>query len=431
MHGLPSYYGTAVHRHYMFDPTTNLITWTPMSIAWQGSQREDVCEFNGSYYRSVGANGNYLYAYQSGVWTNIVLTNLSYCGPMVVYGGVLTAGSGAGGWVYQYTGTTWNALGSAPTGYSQIVRLVVMGGYLYAACNNGTVFMWQSPNWVKVGSTIAEAAISWMELIGGNLYITTPTGKVYQWNTTTSTWVSLGIPCSGLTNVLHIRDNGSGLVTMACWDNGQVWQYNGTAWVQLGTAGVTIMANGGYTEPLPVTFSGSHQFNVVDLCVLNGNLYAYVHDNGSYGVEYLVLWNPTGAVWKSYARWALPWIDVRQANNGFMVIDKPAVGGTIAIMPDYGVTLRVTEIFASKWNCAGTTPTVGHTPMVSAYTAMQGIGTAIPFVAGAAGTESAFCQGLSRDFLLTHEHIMILTNGTGIIAPIGCHGLQHVGGHQA
>ena len=262
-----------------------------------------VWRFDGSTWQIVGGQG------VNGSWpVNTYEAVMS----MTSMGGNLYAGLGTGagdGEVWRFNGTTWTQIGGDSlnsgwtTNYDEVYSLVSMGGSVYAGLGNtateAEVWKWNGSVWSKVGGDGLNSSwnttyerVSSMAVYGGVLYAgignTVTDAEVWRFNGTNA-WTKIGgdgVSSSWNTNYEQIESliayNGklyAGLGNST--GDAEVWEYNGSTWVQSGGDSL----NGSWLD-------GQYE-QAKSLSVYNGRLYAGLGNSAGDGE----VWELDGSTW--------------------------------------------------------------------------------------------------------------------------------------
>ena len=268
-----------------------------------------VWEYDGTTWRIVGGQGI------DGSWAHSLIENVY---SMVTYKGNLYVGTGltAGdGDVWRYNGSSWTQVGGdglnsgwSGAGYEGVYSLGVYNGNLIAglgaSAQDAEVYSYNGTSWSKIGGD--GVASSWsaasnievvntISVYAGNLYVglgnSAGDGDVWRYNGTA--WLQVGgdglnssWPVSTYENVnsMSVYDNKLVVGLGDTTGDAEVWTYSGTAWSQIGGDGLNAGFGGA---------SGYDYERVRSLTVYNGNLYAATgSDTGDGDV-----WQWNGTAW--------------------------------------------------------------------------------------------------------------------------------------
>ena len=187
---------------------------------------------------------------------------------MSSHNGKLYVGLGAStgdGEVWELTGTSWTKIGGDgdnggwANNYEEVNSLASFGGNLYAGLgnsgNDAEVWQWDGSSWTKIGGdgdnsgwTTNYERVSAMGVLNGQLYVglgaSAGDSEVWGWNG--SVWNKIGgdgvngswdpTPTNMHEQVESMMPFGNklyvGLGNSA--DDAEVWEYDGTAWIQIG-----------------------------------------------------------------------------------------------------------------------------------------------------------------------------------------------------
>ena len=214
---------------------------------------------NGNGWELVGGQG------VNGSWDP---NTYEWVSSMSSHNGKLYVGLGAStgdGEVWELTGTSWTKIGGDgdnggwANNYEEVNSLASFGGYLYAGLGNGgndaEVWQWDGSSWTHIGGdsknngwTTNYERVSAMGVLNGQLYVglgaSAGDSEVWRWNG--SVWTKIGGDgvfgsWDPTTTNMHEQVESMmpfnnklyvGLGNSA--DDAEVWEYDGTAWIQIG-----------------------------------------------------------------------------------------------------------------------------------------------------------------------------------------------------
>jgi len=289
-----------------------------------GTGDSEVWEWDGSSWTMVGGDGI------NSSWADATYERLW---EMTAYNGNLYAGLGSSvgdAELWEYNGSSWTKVGGdglnsswADADFGTVESFAVLNGKLYVGLGHGTgdaeVWEWDSVTWTKVGGDSVNS--SW-DTSNYCYSLGTYNGKVYAglgghdfpsahaeaevWEYDGSSWTQIGgdtINSSWASNsyyyILTIKEYnnklyiGAGLGLEGSGVYGDIWEYDGSSWTQIGGGGV----NGSWAD---VEGEG-----VQDIEIYNGALYIAIA--GSAGDA--EVWKYNGLSWTFVGGDGTGWAD--------------------------------------------------------------------------------------------------------------------------